>query len=308
MDKGLHVVNSFSWYRADMALSAQALRWKYCPDGAPYDPFRIADALRILVREESLQNVEGYTECFGKEILTVLNSNAISTRKRFTLAHELGHIILIRRAQSGIPVGLKRFRTADGLRSEHQDPTEEVLCNAFAAELLIPLDDVRSCMNKQSVTPGEVCRVAQRFEVSLEASARQIVKVIGRELIGIAFWRVLPGDWVVPAWNTGFKTGYVSAVDKIKELIADASRKRIEGVGYWQAPRVCKDGERLMFTIDVMPIMRDGCLTVLRRRSSQKDMLDACERLSTLPDQPTQLELFSDCLPSRPSSGKTLLH
>lgn len=87
-----------------------------------------------------------------------------AVRLRFTLAHELGHALLME--GDGY--------TVDGVVSRPRDPTsslgthaDEVEANAFAAELLMPEPVVRRLADQQArLEDSEVRQMARKFKVS----------------------------------------------------------------------------------------------------------------------------------------------
>ncbi|MFC3230361.1 helix-turn-helix domain-containing protein [Marinibaculum pumilum] len=110
--------------------------------------------LKVLSVE--LTNIDGLTATVrrpGKAPLPVIavNKTAWSERKRFTLAHELGHMVLA---------------VAHGL-------DEERACNRFAGALLMPAEALWAEVGKHrtSISLGELARLKELFGVSLQAIA-----------------------------------------------------------------------------------------------------------------------------------------
>ena len=63
------------------------------PSGAPCDPFLLASHLGVSVQEIDLKGVDGYVESFKGDYRVFLSSLAPFVRRRFTLSHELAHVI-----------------------------------------------------------------------------------------------------------------------------------------------------------------------------------------------------------------------
>lgn len=93
-----------------------------------------------------------------------LNSHSHPLRRRFTLAHELGHILLA----SGTDY--------DGKWQRHgcKGREAERLCDVAASELLMPEKEARDYFTNIEVSPQKVSNFASRFEVSLQAAAARI--------------------------------------------------------------------------------------------------------------------------------------
>lgn len=91
-------------------------------------------------------------------------------RTRFTLAHELGHVMLMR----NLPAGTR----AEMASARHHKTVEE-LCNAAAAELLIPATWLAADLAENGLTPSALVTAYDRYLVSWQALAFQIAEVTG---------------------------------------------------------------------------------------------------------------------------------
>ena len=105
----------------------------------------------MLVREKGLLSIK-------------LNSRSHYLRRRFTLAHEIGHIILATGQQHD---DKWKRQTCTGVEVEK-------LCDAAASELLMPEWEVRDFFASKEVSPETVSAFASRFQVSLEAASTRI--------------------------------------------------------------------------------------------------------------------------------------
>lgn len=104
----------------------------------PIDVVGIANSYGIDVLRASFggtlkDSVYGFIEKDGDKTQIVLNANNALTRRRFTVAHELGHYFLHHNG--------KELEYLD-MRSTMSTP-EETAANRFAAELLMPEEQVR---------------------------------------------------------------------------------------------------------------------------------------------------------------------
>lgn len=86
--------------------------------------------------------------------MIIVNQNAPKTRRRFSVAHEIGHVVLRH--------GAIRFMIDK--RPAGRPEWQEVQANAFAAELLMPK---LAMMRKGILTPK---RIADMCGVSMEAA------------------------------------------------------------------------------------------------------------------------------------------
>ncbi|MFA6201637.1 MAG: ImmA/IrrE family metallo-endopeptidase [Gallionella sp.] len=114
----------------------------------------------------------------GKKARVVLNANNPQTRQRFTLAHELGHLL--------IP-----WHTGNIV--DHVDPTLvhatdnywefESEANAFAGELLMPSQWVTQLLAETDNIAQLHKRIARESEVSLHAAAIRLTQLLPKNLV-----------------------------------------------------------------------------------------------------------------------------
>jgi Zn-dependent peptidase ImmA (M78 family) len=107
----------------------------------------------------------------GQAVILIKDSDSL-VRKRFTVAHELGHLIL--HLGSGpneiIDTEGDFFRTSDApAPTWNPERRREYEANAFAAELLMPRELIISSWNALSGPGRTIARMAGMFQVSEEA-------------------------------------------------------------------------------------------------------------------------------------------
>ncbi len=212
--------------RAALRRHARELLRKYTPEGPPYDPYLVAQGIGVDVQDTELAGIEGFIETINGRYVASISTGANETRRRFTLAHELCHVLLMRTADDGKPVNLIRFRANGNLPGLHQDPVEESLCNFFAGELLMPSDEIHNRLQGQKVVPSTILDFAQEYDVSQHAAAIQIVRVLKDKLLACSFWN-LQSLWPLPLWWTGFRTQYQSEL-RCLEGLAERRREVME--------------------------------------------------------------------------------
>ena len=101
--------------------------------------------------------------------IVLIRKTDSSGRKRFTTAHELGHII--------VPGGIGNIEIIDyevGEFDKHR--TIEFLCDVAAASLLMPKKVFDEFVRGKSFSLQTVMDISEKFDVSLEAAALQMVK------------------------------------------------------------------------------------------------------------------------------------
>ena len=131
------------------------------------------------VHEEDLDQ-EGYLLCFGSLGADILiRRDDPPSRKRFTLAHELGHWTLANLEKGNVLFGEGNKKTLS-LQPHHKRRTpEEAWCNKFAGCLLMPAGDLRSFLNDVNLSnlPHSISRGHAIFGVSQEAFISRICEL-----------------------------------------------------------------------------------------------------------------------------------
>lgn len=131
---------------------------------APVDLERLAAAanakikiLHDLADEESGQT----TQIKGKHII-IVNGNHREERQRFTVCHELAHIVLeLPSHHHGLTL------TTGTLMRYERRPPEEMLCDVFAAECLLPYDLFSKDIGDMDISMASVKDLAEKYKASL---------------------------------------------------------------------------------------------------------------------------------------------
>lgn len=117
------------------------------------------------VIEKSLGSSEGRI-VFGKTkaIITINSDISHQSKKRFVLAHEIGHLEMHR---NHMPVHYDCDATLEYFKSGHQ----EAEANEFASELLMPEHLFKKECNGKKFSPELIRFLAERFQTSLTSVA-----------------------------------------------------------------------------------------------------------------------------------------
>jgi Zn-dependent peptidase ImmA (M78 family) len=113
----------------------------------------------------------------GKSWAIVVNRTHSEVRKRFTIAHELGHLLLhgykSTHADRSFKIRLRDSHSSEG------SVLEEIEANRFAAELLMPTQLLRARLANHSIeyapagkaaaADREIVKLAKEFDVSTQA-------------------------------------------------------------------------------------------------------------------------------------------
>lgn len=116
----------------------------------------------------------------GKPVI-IVNDNDTDERKRFTIAHELGHFLLHSLSPQHIDKQKVYFR--DSVSSTGED-IMEIQANQFAAELLMPINSLKKDFFKYSnLIEGDnpakmIKKLAEKYKVSEQSMSIRISKFI----------------------------------------------------------------------------------------------------------------------------------
>lgn len=166
----------------------------------------------------------------------VVARNRSPQRRRFSIAHELGHFLIPdhRPAADGqLLCSADQLRLLSG-RDQYRRTQMEVEANRFAALLLIPPSRLQLLLSQQTVPDiSQLIHLARRFDVSCEAMARSyathhdeavaiLVSHCG-QLLRIYRGKTMPWIPVAPGshMTLGNTTAWNSAISPIVECDPD---------------------------------------------------------------------------------------
>lgn len=147
--------------RPDDAARLVRAKWRL-PAGPVRSLVTWLESAGVLVVEEDFgpsARIDGLSQWADTHPVLLLNSSASTDRKRFTLAHELGHLVL---------------------HSDYGDADIESQANAFAGEFLMPAIEIRSSL--RGLTIAQLLDLKRYWGVSMAAIVERavVLNVISR--------------------------------------------------------------------------------------------------------------------------------
>lgn len=103
----------------------------------------------------------------GRRLITV-NGNDTPERQRFTVLHEVAHIVLELPSQHVDRIA------SDVLYSYVRRPAEEVICDTFAAECLLPHEFMRNDLKDATADFTFIEQLAGKYQASLACTASRV--------------------------------------------------------------------------------------------------------------------------------------
>ena len=154
--------------RRQLELKARDLLRELELDEIPVDVFGVAEALGVQIQmdlaDEELSGAL-YRDNEAGPLIGV-NGRHHKNRQRFTVAHEIGHLLLHDES-----VFVDRVFHRSRVSSEAIDPLE-IEANGFAAALLMPEDLLLAQVDRERPLRSDTVEdLARRFEVSAQAMA-----------------------------------------------------------------------------------------------------------------------------------------
>lgn len=144
----------------------------------PIDVNEIALHYGVKIKEDTFDDtISGFLiSKKGKNIIGI-NSNESPVRKRFTMAHELGHFILHSNKEDDLFISKIHFRDEESSTGEMKRERE---ANAFAAGILMPRFLIEKELQKfkdKSPVEEAVSRLANIFNVSEIAMSYRLLNL-----------------------------------------------------------------------------------------------------------------------------------
>ena len=136
-------------------LQAREFVRKVKPTAFPVPIESYAKEIEAVVRPQTDLGAEEAGYCFqsGGKYFLCTNGNDSSERQRFTACHEIAHIVL----------RLPSQHSTDPWWSYEKRPLAEILCDVFAAELLLPYDLFQPQTENTAIGLAAIDDLAQCF-------------------------------------------------------------------------------------------------------------------------------------------------
>jgi Zn-dependent peptidase ImmA (M78 family)/transcriptional regulator with XRE-family HTH domain len=152
-------------------LKTQKEQWRGSDDALKAWRARVENA-GVFVFKDSLKQKEisGFALDHPEFPLILINNSTATTRQIFTLFHELAHLLL---HTNGVTKRDDRY-----LKLLTGEPRRiEILCNRFAAELLVPAADLELTLRDFGADDAAVARIAGLYKVSREVILRRLLNI-----------------------------------------------------------------------------------------------------------------------------------
>jgi Zn-dependent peptidase ImmA (M78 family) len=189
------------------------------------DPYFLCEILGIGVIDSYYLEKDGYLICSdGLKLIFVSNKISNRHRKRFVVAHEIGHFLMHREQMyccSEISVNQpQRVNT----------PIQEQQANEFASEILLPTNDFIDRLPTDHISFALICKIAKTYDVSVTMAAIKAVKNSKTEEEMLLCYENNRLKW----YATGNKEIRPSQVPIKCPMELDVNSNYSSVVGYWE--------------------------------------------------------------------------
>lgn len=139
----------------------------------PVDPIKLAESLNVEVYETNFkdENLSGVISKDENKVVILTALNECYNRTRFTVAHELGHLML----------HMSERQVIEEYHRGNKKSKQEVEANAFAAALLMPIDLIKSYFEELDKTNlsdyRKISILSEIFKVSESAVMYRMINL-----------------------------------------------------------------------------------------------------------------------------------
>jgi Zn-dependent peptidase ImmA (M78 family) len=163
--------------RAEVEQQAAEILRQHGLYSIPVNPVELANRNGIKVHNAKFsdEGLSGMVAKRGKDVTVLVNQSDAPFRKRFTIAHELGHHFLHLIGEDGefVDSEVDLFRDSESPVSTDPARLAEIQANQFAAGLLMPSELVKQTFEKTR----NLQDLARIFNVSEEAMAIRLSRL-----------------------------------------------------------------------------------------------------------------------------------
>lgn len=162
-----------------IAAADRALKELLVRSAADIDVELIAEALNASVLEKPLRSAEAMLVRRGKRAVIYIDPSVqLPGRRRFSIAHEIGHLCLHRElSQAGFCLD------TEGSLEDYTNSTQELEANRFAAHLLMPGRLFSVSARRVDISITGVQRLAEEYTVSLTAAAWRFIEEVREDCL-----------------------------------------------------------------------------------------------------------------------------
>ena len=156
----------------------------------PIDPYVLAKMRGIRDVIDADIESDGYILLRKSGYIVHLNKLHTIERKRFTLAHEIGHTFFLDLSHDSSSENEINLEKSDFINAD-ADTEEEQLCNVVAAEILMPRKQFVAMIGPLGIGAQSIIDLANAFRTSIRATARRLIALCPYRML-VCAWKENP--------------------------------------------------------------------------------------------------------------------
>lgn len=141
------------------------------------DVYSICEQMGIDIVEAPIK-ADAYLKCEDGSSYIVLKESLNAKRKKFTIAHELGHFYIPWHSELMFGCDIKEMDFKNDYRPREKE------ANMFAAELLMPTEEFQKFFSRE-ISYAMVSELANVFDVSFQASLNRCIDLAREDCIAV---------------------------------------------------------------------------------------------------------------------------
>ena len=158
-------------------LIAQEIKETFCPNGIT-DVYYICECLDIVIHEAPIK-ADGYLRCENGKNFIFLKDSLDANRKKFTIAHELGHFFIDWHSELMFGCDIREMDFSRDYKPREKE------ANLFAAELLMPINEFAKNFSGK-ISYETVSAMAKFFDVSFHAALSRSMDLANEDCVVIS--------------------------------------------------------------------------------------------------------------------------
>jgi len=209
----------------------------------------------VTVEHHKLTGTDGWCiQAKGHTPKIQINSNAAKARQRFTLAHELSHLLL----------GTDPEIISQSILPFQSVKKEERAADALASELLIPHVHLKSLVDEVPVDAKTVKDLSKRANVShMVAAGRIVTEAVALGLVNAAM-AVFKNDKFQWHWSTtltNVKFAAIEMLEPARNALPAVYRSKADGKGQVQTATLVGSPEYPVLLMQLLPSQKASSAT-----------------------------------------------
>lgn len=164
--------------KIDSLIDSLLRKYRIAGPAVPVEKIAEGEGATIVIKDFN-NEISGLLLRTGDRAIIAVEKGQATTRRRFTIAHELAHLLLHQGEDLRVDTRFRVNMRSPG--SSTGEDVEEIESNAFAAALLMPEAFLKKDMHNLVLDiddPAHIQTLAKRYQVSAQAMTLRLVNLL----------------------------------------------------------------------------------------------------------------------------------